>query len=145
MSIVDKIMEAVELHRPGHSEYTGGWWELACEGCSVFHGKRLSHLNWGPHKEHLREVLAEILDASPSCGGKGCNFDHFHTSKEPTMSDYQHRYGVFRVSDPLTSTTPMENLFFDTAKRAQSWIENGYLQPELWEVRAQLVGPWERL
>ena len=66
MNARDELAPMVELdaHRPTHSEYTGGWWELACTGCDFAKGRRLSHLDWAPHQAHREEVFLEALAAA---------------------------------------------------------------------------------
>lgn len=60
----DAILEEIDAHSLGHRTYTGGWYELACNGCDVFKGKRYSHLDMeGRHAKHRREVFAALLAA----------------------------------------------------------------------------------
>jgi hypothetical protein len=59
-----QILQELDAHRPGHREYEGGWWELSCAGCDAFKGRRLSHLDWAPYREHRTEVFHEALAAA---------------------------------------------------------------------------------
>ena len=58
------ILTEVDAHSLGHSEYKGGWWELACNGCDVFKGKRYSHLDQERrHAAHREDVFKRTLAA----------------------------------------------------------------------------------
>lgn len=51
----------VGTHGYGHRTYEGGWWELACTGCSIFKGKRLSHLDGAPVDAHVKDLTDRAI------------------------------------------------------------------------------------
>ena len=52
-------------------------------------------------------------------------------------------WGVFRASD-AEEGTPIENLRYRSREAAQRSIDEGYVQPEFWEVRRRVVGEWSK-
>lgn len=59
------------------------------------------------------------------------------------MSDCegQVEWGIFRAHDKQVDQ-PLENLRYRSREAAQRQIDTSYNQPEYWEVRGRVVGPW---
>lgn len=52
-------------------------------------------------------------------------------------------WAIFRASDGQDGT-PMESLRYTSREAAQKWINDGFRQPEFWEVRGRAVGTWQK-
>ena len=124
MNEIDELepLRVLDNHKPTHSGYTGGWWELACTGCDFAKGRRLSHLDWAPHNAHREEVFRDAILAAGyrKVFDGDCGLSNVKDPDDREAAEAWMRWANLAMNDEIGAIGAMKQMLTELGYRKQA-------------------------